>query len=404
MMPPPPARQGLQPLDAASAAGFVAYSASVTVTPVALVILAREMQFSLTAGGGLEALRSVLLLTTLLISGALAGRWGKAPSLGVSCLALGFGMLVYCFAPTYGAVLIAMAVLGVGGGVIEALINPLIQDLHPGNSGRYLNFINAFWSVGVLATVLITGDLLTREVSWRAVIAGLGVLSMAAGALFLLLARTGPPAPRHSLREVAGHKVAALRSGRFWLFLPMMFLAGAAEGAFTFWSASLVQLHFGGTPRGGGFGTALFATGMIAGRIGSAWLVGQQRLRRLLLTSAAATTVVAALIPFAGSLGPLYLLLFLAGLSVACFWPSLQSYAADRVPVDATALFILLSCGGIPGFAFASWVMGWMGDLGGLMISFWCVPAFSAGLFLLLAMERALVHRPTLAQSAGSAR
>ena len=42
-----------------------------------------------------------------------------------------------------------------------------VQDLHPEEAGRYINFTHALWSVGVLVTVLCSGALLTLGVSWR---------------------------------------------------------------------------------------------------------------------------------------------------------------------------------------------------------------------------------------------
>jgi len=95
------------------------------------------------------------------------------------------------------------------------------------------------------------------------------------------------------------------------------------------------------------------------------------------------------------SLETLYTLLVLAGLSVACFWPSIQSYAVDRLPVEPTALFILLSCAGIPGFAFVSWLMGFVGDRAGLRASFFVVPAFFALLLFIVIVERACRPRST---------
>ena len=86
------------------------------------------------------------------------------------------------------------------------------------------------------------------------------------------------------------------------------------------------------------------------------------------------------------------MVLFSAGLSVACFWPSLQSYAADCLSVDTTMLFILLSCGGIPGFGIASWIMGIIGDSAGIRAAFAVIPVF---LFILASIVWIdfLIHR-----------
>ena len=77
-------------------------------------------------------------------------------------------------------------------------------------------------------------------------------------------------------------------------------------------------------------------------------------------------------------------LLFLACIATAPFWPSVQSYCADCLPqTDTTMLFILLSCAGIPGCGFFTWLMGYLGNhSGGLRHAFYLVPAC----FLLLAL------------------
>lgn len=375
-------------LDYASSVGILAYATSATLTPICLVILARELSFSLVEGGGIEVVRGALLLVSLLGSGFAAARWGKPVSLGVSCLVLGGGMLLYSLAPAYGTILLGVALLGLGGGILEGLLNPLVQDLHPRDSGRYLNIINGFWSIGVLFTMLVTGELLTREVSWRWVAGFLGLVSVLAGVLFLAMRLKTPAAGRYAASAVLGHKFAMMGLPRFWIFMTMMFMAGAAEGAFTFWSASFIQLHHEALPRAGGAGAALFAGGMVAGRFGSGIWIGQHRLRRLIFISAVAGAAISLFIPFAPVLPALFPALFLAGLSVACFWPSLQSYAADRLPVESTSLFILLSCAGIPGFAFASWMIGFVGDRIGLDSGFLVVPLFFALLAVLLGLER----------------
>jgi len=297
-------------------------------------------------------------------------------------------MVFYSFAPSYGILLIALSLMGLGGGVVEALINPLVQELHPKDAGRYLNWINAFWSVGVLATVLGTGDLLSREVSWRAIMGGLGGVSFASGFAFLLLRRKGATRARQSMTDVFKEKRQILSSLVFWRFAWMMFLVGSAEGAFTYWSASLIQLEHGGEPRAAGIGVALFAGGMLATRLLSGWCVPQSRLWELLVVSALAGVGVSCATPLLDGLFQVYVGLFFAGVSVACFWPSMQAYAVDRMSFEPMGVFILLSCGGVAGFAFVPWLMGAIGDSYGIVSSFWITPVFFALLAVTLLWER----------------
>ncbi len=372
------------PLDYAAAIGFIVYAASVTATPMCLVVLSREMGFSIGEGGLLESVRSILVISTLLLSGFIAAHFGKARSLGFSILLISLAMALYTVAPQFLWLLLAIALLGIGGGVIEALINPLVDELHRGDSGRYLNIVNAFWSVGVLFTVLVAGEMLTIGLSWRLFMGGLTVLALASGILFLWLRNVGPPRVRIPMSDVFHQKKKLLRSSGFWMFTAMMFMAGSAEGAITFWSASFIQLHHGGAPRMAGFGVAAFSLGMILGRLACGWLLPQHKLRQGVLYSALAGMLISLLLPLAGSIESVLLILFLAGLATACFWPSIQSFAVDCLKHDATSIFILLSCGGIAGFGFASGFIGQMVELFGFTTALLVIPGFFGGLVILL--------------------
>ena len=136
---------------------------------------------------------------------------------------------------------------------------------------------------------------------------------------------------------------------------------------------------------------------MFCGRSGAGWLVKQSHLKHLLLWSALGTIPVALAILLirpenfstpAHALYALYPCLFLAGVGVAPFWPTTQVYCTDRLPrLDSTMIFVLLSCAGIPGCGFFSWLMGVVGDHYGLRASFWLVPATLAGIAAIILVE-----------------
>ena len=385
--------------DFACALAFLAYSSSAIMTPMCLLKLMEELDFSLSEGGVIEVVRVVLLLVILVAGGIAAARWGKPVVMLWGSLFLAAGMFSYAIAPAYGVVLAAMALVGIGGGVIEGLVNPMVQDAHPDDSGRYLNIVNAFWSVGILTSVLITGILLTRGVSWRTLIACSGLLGVLSGVIFFRLMRTHrrnatgrSTASVSEVRESWGHIRTVLVEKRFWVFAAAMFFGAGAEGAFTFWSASYIQIYYETLPNAAGYGTAIFAGGMIAGRMLSGKYVHQNGLRRLILFSAIIGIVISGLVYVVGGVGGFYVVLFCAGLSVACFWPSIQSYTADCLDVDTTMLFILLSCGGVPGFGFASWLMGIIGDSSGIRASFTVIPIFLFILACIIWIDH-VIHR-----------
>ncbi|MFI3258045.1 MAG: MFS transporter, partial [Spirochaetales bacterium] len=243
--------------------------------------------------------------------------------------------------------------------------------------------------VGVLSTVILAGDLLTRGVPWRAILGFLSVTSLIFGIVLYIMRKHEPPQQKISVKQVTQQYIDCLKSKRLWIFCAMMIFAGGAEGAFTFWSASYIQMNFATNARMAGFGTACFAAGMMTMRFLSGILVGQQKLRRLIISSALIGCGVALCIPFVQSITTFFIVLFFAGVSIACFWPSIQSYAVDRIPhIDATTAFIIMSCAGVPGFGGTTLIMGFVADSVGFANSFFVVP-----ILLILLVISAVIER-----------
>lgn len=365
---------------------FSAYAAGSVVVPVALVSLARDLGFSLeeggmAAGGALHLGRTVPMVAALLLCGFIAGRWGKRRTLGVSVALMGLGISFCAVAPFYGVLFLALMIAGAGEGIIEGLATPFVQDLHPGEPGRYINFAHSFWSVGILVTVLASGTLISLGVSWRVVVAAAGALAFIGSAILLLPESKGREYPEHPepihWKTVWGYAHVIFRSRRFWLFFAAMFVAGGGEFCLTFWCASFVQLNFVDAAWAGGVGTGCFAGGMVLGRTGWGYLIRQHQLRHLIVWSALGGALITLSFPFLTNLWTLFGMLFLAGIATAPFWPSVQSYSADRLPhTDTTMLFILLSSAGIPGCGVFTWLMGYVGShTGDLRVAFYLVPA-----------------------------
>jgi MFS family permease len=381
---------------------FFVYAAGSVVTPVALVALAHDLNFSLeqggmTAGGALQLGRTLAIVVAMLLCGFAAGRWGKRRTLGSSVILMGVGLGIAALSPAYGILFAALAVTGLGEGVIEGLATPLVQDLHPDEPGRHINFAHAFWPVGVLTTVLVSGALLAHGVSWRWITGMVAILSLVPAALLLVPVRAGGraypdhPEPLH-WRTVRNQATTILRIPRFWIFYAGMFLAGGGEFCLTFWSASHIQLRYEASAWSGGIGTAGFAAGMMIGRIGSGYAIRQRHLKKLIVFAALGGTAVTLLLPFQAHLWAFFALLFLAGLATAPFWPSLQCLCTDRLPkVDTTMLLILLSCAGVPGCGFFTWLMGYLGNRSGnLGYAFLLVPGCYALIAALMGVDKLL--------------
>ncbi|QQE12632.1 MFS transporter [Planctomycetota bacterium] len=391
--------------DYAAFTSFFAYAAGSLAIPVALVNIATDLDFpldagGLSAGGLLHFARTVPMVAAMLLCGFMAGRIGNRKSLGVSVALMSVGVAICAFAPVYGVLFIALMIAGLGEGVIEGLATPFVQNLHENDQpGRYINFAHGFWPIGVFATVITSGLLLTLGVSWRYILFAVALLSLVPTALLFFPESKKHPYPESSekfnAKQVFGNAVTIIKIPRFWLYFAAMFLAGGGEFGLTFWSASYIQLNYSTTAWSGGLGTTFFATGMIIGRTGWGYLIKQSQLKQLITYSAVAGVAVTIILPMLSTLSIFMILLFFAGLAVAPYWPSIQSYTADRLPrVDTTMLFILLSCAGIPGCGTVTWLMGYLGNAtGSLTMSFYLIPACFIILTILIAFDWLILTR-----------
>ncbi len=387
---------------------FIAYASCSVAVPVVLVELAADLGFPLTdggqgAGGALQVGRSSAMLVTMLLGGFIAGRWGMRRSLGLALCVMGGGILMSVFSPGYGILFFALCVAGLGEGIIEALATPAVQALHEYDEpSRYVTFTHGFWSVGVVGAMLVAGVALTCGVSWRMILITCFLLALIPASLFLLPGRqVFPENASRGKREVWGATREVLKSSRFWIFFVAIFLAGGGEYCLTFWAAAFIRLEYAGSAFAGGLGTAVFAAGMILSRLGSGLFVSERRLPWLIIGCAALGVIFGIIPVFLSSVWLLFAVLFVLGIASGPFWPCIQSHCVARLKLDSTIIFILLSCAGVPGCGFFTWLMGALGDQIALRYSFFLIPACYLFTGVCVAWEM-LAFRPGKKKTAGN--
>ena len=332
----------------------------------------------------METARTFLLLVVLILSGILARKWGKKQFVTWGQYFLAIGLIMISYADSYPMLILSLMVTGIGGGFTEALINPLVIDIHPKDSGKYLNITNAFYPIGVMVSALLFGELLTLGYSWRLMfrIAAAGALFM--GILFHISRFPTPVEDQQSSKHLIAQ---ILKAPKFWLFAIAIFLGAGVESSFTFWSRSYVETYLQDIPRAGALAVVIFAATMAIGRLLSAKLSQKMSLKTLMICSAILGVIVSSAIPFSQNLYAFYLLLIFAGFAAACFWPTILAEAAKQMPVDATMLFVMLACFGIAGFGITPWIMGIIGDSAGLKAGFYVMPLYFIGLIAVLTLE-----------------
>ena len=365
---------------------FIAYAAGAVIFPVVMPDLARDLNFPLNDGGmgaagALHFVRSGAMVLSMACSGFLAARFGLRETILPGLFLMSGAIAAAVFAPNYAFLVVIMLFAGMGEGTLEALATPFVQELHRDNEpGRYVNFSHGFWSVGVALATVGAGIMLNCKISWQTALLIVALCGVPGIVLLLLPSkmeqRKLENAGGKSMGEVFGNAVKIFRNGRFWLYFAAIFFAGGGEWCLTFWTPSFIRLVHDGSALISGMAMALFAFGMVAGRMLSGMLVPQRYLPQLLIWCGIFSVTAGTFVPFAPNIWSVCILITLCGVGVGPFWPSIQSVCVDKLKLDSTLTYIILSCSGIPGCGIFTWLQGALGDIGsiGLRYSFFLMP------------------------------
>ncbi len=371
----------LRRLEIAGWLAMFVYAASTQAPAMCLEQIGEEFHLSLAGRGLIASLRTIALLVALLAAGHFGDRLGKALFLvvGLGLVSAGIGGTVV--AVGYITLMIAQMTLGAGNGMMEALINPLVAELRPRDAARALNITHALYPVGLVASALLAGEMLTRGIPWRATVGVWLPVGLVTCALF---ATRRYPRPASGAAESGRPSLGFLRRKAFWGLMLAMVLAGGSELGVTTWAPSFLERELGSTARGGAMTIILFGTSMALGRFAGGAIL--KRVGPIQLTAISAVLCAISMLGFgqAGDARVAWIFAGCAGLTVACFWPTLLAIATEVLDDTSTAMLALLAAAGIAGCALFPWVLGWLGDLFSLRAGLVMLPVAMAVLVVVL--------------------
>ncbi|MBE6391907.1 MAG: MFS transporter [Lentisphaerae bacterium] len=372
--------------DYAAFLAFIAYAAGSVIFPVVIPDLAEALNFPLESGGmgaagALHAVRCGAMVLSMACAGFMAGRFGLRSSIIPGLVLMSGAVGITVLVPSYRFLLLIMFFAGAGEGMLEALATPFVQELHRDEEpGRYVNFAHGFWSAGVALATVGAGILLNNDFQWQSALLTVALCGVP-GIILLLLPSPAEQVKLNASGSKSGKEVLSsagkiFRCGRFWLFFAAIFFAGGGEWCLTFWIPTFVRMVHQASVFVSGVAMALFAFGMVLGRMLSGLWVPQKHLPGLLIGSGIFSCLIGILIPSAPGVVSVCILVTLAGIGIGPFWPTIQSVCVDKLQLDSTLIYIILSCAGIPGRGVFSWLQGMVGDIAfiGLRNSFFLMP------------------------------
>lgn len=297
------------------------------------------------------------LVLGILVTGPLADRWGAKPFVQFGNVAIALSLAAMAWAPTYLALAAAMFGLGLGAGILDMVMSPVVAALNPTRRAAALNWLHSFYCVGAVVTILAGTLALRVGLGWQQ--ACLLLIPLPLG-LLLAFAPVRLPAlvgegGRTGLRTLLGQRW-------FVLALAAIFLAGATELGMAQWLPAYAERALGFPAWVGGAALLSFSLMMAVGRM-VVGAVGARLTPFQAMTRGCALSVVLFL---AGSFLPSPGLALAAcvavGFTGSALWPTMLAVTGNRHPEGGATMFGALAALGNAGGIFMPWLVGAIAD------------------------------------------
>ncbi len=332
--------------------------------------------------GRLFLVMNFAMLISSLVFGPICDRFGFRTLLVVSTFLVGgaFGWL--SGAGSYGHILAALAVLGLGGGALNGGTNALINDISPDRRQSALNLLGIFFGCGALFTPFLIGALL-ETLGLRPILFCLVALSLPPFLLFLC-ARF--PAPKHAGGFVTSELRALVRNPLLLFFGLLLLFESGNEFTMGGWVSTYLGERF---HLGGGFAAYVLAAywaAMMLGRLAVTRFGSKTSSAGLVLGSSVLALAACIGLILTGHWAAASVFVALTGLGFAAIFPTTLAQAgaafSDYSGTAFSVIFVMALSGGMS----APWLVGRIAQAHGVGAGFWVTAASCAAIATLQAV------------------
>ena len=228
----------------ASYIGYVVQALVINYAPLLFVTFRSEYSLSLSEISALIVVNFLAQLTMDLGSALLLDKFGYRKSAVIAHMCATLGVASMAFLPDvignpfYG-LLISMVLCGMGGGIVEVIISPIVEALPTKSKSASMSLLHSFYSWGQLLIVILSTVFFASYgiENWRMLALFWALIPLSNGILFTFvpivpLIKEGEKGK--SIKELLSIKV-------FWIFAIAMLAGGAAEQAVIQWASAYAE-------------------------------------------------------------------------------------------------------------------------------------------------------------------
>ena len=345
---------------------FVGYIVQAIVNnflPLLFVMLQTTYAIPLDKITMLVTVNFALRLTVDLLSAAFLDRIGYRAGMVLAHGCAAVGLILLPILPRildpFTGILISLLVYAVGGGLLEVLVSPVVEGCPTERKEQTMSLLHSFYCWGHVAVVLISTLFFAvfGIENWGILAWIWAVIPIVNGLMFLKVPMY-PIVPEGEKTMSAGQ---LFRSGSFWVFLILMFCAGASEQAVSQWASAFAESGLGIRKTMGDLaGPMTFAVTMGTARVIYGKFGHRIPLDSFMLGSCALCMLAYLMI----SLSPWPALSLIGcaacGFSVGILWPGTFSQATASLCGGGTVMFAMLALGGDLGCSLGPSLVGYV--------------------------------------------
>jgi MFS family permease len=291
-------------------------------------------------------------------------RAGSHTTLKVALPLTSLAFVLVAVAPSYGLLLVAVALFGMTFGITEIAMNAQGSVVEQTYRRPVLSGMHAGWSVGAMAGGLVGVGTAAAGLGFTATVLAAGLLTLPA---VLALGRTYLADPAAPVRSGNGRRAARLPAA-VYLVGALALVAFMLEGSIADWSGLLLHEELGSTQALAALGYPMFELAMLIGRLAGdharAWI----GTRRMLVGSGIGTALSMTVVVLAPNAQVAIAGFFVTGLFVCTVVPTMISLAGTAAPGRSGPAVAQVGAMGYGGLLLGPVVVGFLGDATSLRV------------------------------------
>lgn len=349
----------------ASCIGYITQAILINFAPLLFITFQREFGLELWQLSILIASNFVTELFIDFVCSRYVSKIGYRPCVICALAFSATGLVLLPLLPAimsnkFIALMSATIVCGIGGGMIEVLISPIVEACPTENKGGMMSLLHSFYCWGQMGVVLLS-TVFFRTIgidNWQALSVIWAIVPVISLVMFCFV-------PINTLVEES--EESSLKglfcSKIFWILFIMMLCAGASEIAISQWASAFAEAGLGVEKWVGDLiGPCLFAVCMGCARVFYAKMADKINLENGIFVSSCICVGAYLMIVFS----PIAIISLIGcavcGIGCGMLWPGSYSVAMKRMPKGGVPLFAMLAFAGDLGCLSGPVMTGFISD------------------------------------------